>query len=142
MCLCVCLCLCMCRDAAPTYVHPYVQVPLISAKEVLDEGGSAGAAADGGGDDVFGSASSSSSSGGLPPTVEEDRRHLVEAAIVRVMKARKRFSHNDLVAELTKQLAHRFVPTPQVIKQRVESLIERDYLQRCPEDRRFYNYLA
>ena len=117
------------------------QVPLISAKEVLDEAGAAGAHGDTGADDVFGGASSSSS-GGLPPTVEEDRRHLVEAAIVRVMKARKRFSHNDLVAELTKQLSHRFVPTPQVIKQRVESLIERDYLQRDPEDRRFYNYLA
>ena len=51
---------------------------------------------------------------GLPPTVEEDRRHLVEAAIVRVMKARKRFSHNDLVAEISRQLSFRFIPSPQV----------------------------
>ena len=51
---------------------------------------------------------------GVPSTVEEDRRHLVEASIVRVMKARKRLSHNDLVAEISRQLAHRFIPSPQV----------------------------
>ena len=50
----------------------------------------------------------------MPSTVEEDRRHLVEASIVRVMKARKRLSHNDLVAEISRQLAHRFIPSPQV----------------------------
>ena len=121
-----------------------IKVPLISAKEILDgDPNSAGMkVGDGDEDGVMMGSSSSSSSSGLPPTVEEDRRHLVEAAIVRVMKARKRFSHNDLVAEITKQLSYRFVPTPPFIKKRVESLIERDYLQRDKEDRRFYNYLA
>ena len=74
--------------------------------------------------------------------VEEDRRHLIEAAIVRIMKARRRLSHTDLLAEATRQLSVRFQPTPMVIKKRVESLIEREYLQRDKEDSRFYNYLA
>jgi Cullin protein neddylation domain len=38
----------------------------------------------------------------------------VEASIVRVMKARKRLSHNDLVAEISRQLSHKFIPSPQV----------------------------
>ena len=39
----------------------------------------------------------------LPAQVDEERRHLVEAAIVRIMKARKTMSHVDLVAEVTQR---------------------------------------
>jgi cullin 3 len=78
----------------------------------------------------------------IPAPVEEDRRHLVEAAIVRIMKARKALHHNDLIAEVTKQLSIRFNPSPQFIKKRVESLMERDYLTRAQDDRRVYMYVA
>lgn len=33
------------------------------------------------------------------------------------------------------QLKARFVPSPMIIKKRIEGLIERDYLARAPEDR-------
>ncbi|TDH71544.1 hypothetical protein CCR75_001081 [Bremia lactucae] len=79
---------------------------------------------------------------GLPPTVAEDRKHLIEAAIVRIMKTRKQMPHNQLIAEVTRQMVGRFTPTPQLIKLRIESLIEREYLQRSVTDRRMYNYLA
>jgi len=78
----------------------------------------------------------------IPAPVEEDRRHLVEAAVVRIMKARKSLHHNDVIAEVTKQLSTRFVPTPQFIKKRIESLIEREYLERASSDRRVYMYVA
>jgi cullin 3 len=78
----------------------------------------------------------------VPAPVEEDRRHLVEAAIVRIMKARKTLHHNDLIAEVSKQLSNRFTPTPQFIKKRIESLIEREYLERKDDDRRVYQYVA
>ena len=70
------------------------------------------------------------------------RYHLVEAAIVRIMKARKMLRHNELIAEVTRQLSSRFVPSPQFIKKRNESLIEREYLERDRTDHRLYNYLA
>ncbi|EDO35230.1 predicted protein [Nematostella vectensis] len=74
--------------------------------------------------------------------VDEDRKHEIEAAIVRIMKARKKRPHNLLVAEVTEQLKARFLPSPQVIKKRIEGLIEREYLARTPEDRKVYLYVA
>lgn len=73
--------------------------------------------------------------------VDEERRYQTEACIVRIMKDRKHMSHNDLINEVTRQLASRFLPNPIDIKKRIEALIEREYLERC-EDRKSYNYLA
>ena len=70
-------------------------------------------------------------------------------------------SHNDLINEVTRQLASRFQPQPLNIKKRIENLIEvrklpslegkdillkrfylqREYLERC-DDRKSYNYLV
>ena len=66
--------------------------------------------------------------------VDDDRKHEIEAAIVRIMKARKNMQHNLLVTEVTNQLKSRFLPSPVVIKKRIESLIEREYLARSTED--------
>lgn len=74
--------------------------------------------------------------------VEEDRKHEIEAALVRIMKARKQLTHNKLIMEVTNQLRPRFLPSPILIKKRIECLIEREYLARTPEDRNTYNYVA
>ncbi|KAL5981116.1 Cullin-3A [Asimina triloba] len=74
--------------------------------------------------------------------VEEDRKPQIEAAIVRIMKSRKVLDHNNIVAEVTKQLQSRFLPNPVVIKKRIESLIEREFLERDKVDRKLYRYLA
>lgn len=74
--------------------------------------------------------------------VEEDRKHEIEAALVRIMKARKKLTHNTLIMEVTEQLRSRFMPSPVLIKKRIECLIEREYLARTPEDRNTYNYVA
>ena len=54
----------------------------------------------------------------------------IEAAIVRIMKARRVLDHNSIVTEVTRQLSARFLPNPNVIKKRIESLIEREFLER------------
>lgn len=74
--------------------------------------------------------------------VDDDRKHEIEAAIVRIMKARKEQEHNVLIAEVTGLLKSRFMPSPSAIKKRIESLIEREYLVRSPNDRKVYMYLA
>ncbi|CDR88704.1 related to Cullin-3 [Sporisorium scitamineum] len=74
--------------------------------------------------------------------VEEERTFLVEACIVRIMKNRKQVSHNELVQETITQLTSRFQPSLVMIKKRIESLIEREYLERKQDERSVYCYLA
>ncbi|KRZ83754.1 Cullin-3 [Trichinella sp. T8] len=66
--------------------------------------------------------------------IEEERKLEVEAAIVRIMKSRQRLGHTVLLNEIVNQLKHRFMPSPIMIKKRIEGLIERDYLSRDPSD--------
>jgi cullin 1 len=70
--------------------------------------------------------------------VEEDRSIAIEAAIVRIMKARKTLPHQQLIGEVLTQLAF-FKPNPRVIKRRIEGLIEREYLERSADNTNVYN---
>ncbi|XP_030550614.1 cullin-3A isoform X1 [Rhodamnia argentea] len=74
--------------------------------------------------------------------VEEDRKPQIEAAVVRIMKSRRVLDHNNIIMEVTKQLQSRFLANPTEIKKRIESLIERDFLERDNVDRKLYRYLA
>ena len=47
-----------------------------------------------------------------------------------------------LVPEVLEQLRHRFKPDVKVIKERIEHLIEREYIERDSKDRSMYHYLA
>jgi len=78
----------------------------------------------------------------IPEGVVEARKNIVEAAVVRIMKSRKQLAHNDLIREVIHQLSSRFNPQPLFIKKRIESLIEREYLERDSENRKIYNYKA
>ncbi|CAG8559228.1 15498_t:CDS:10 [Funneliformis caledonium] len=69
-----------------------------------------------------------------------DRQYQVDAALVRIMKMRKTLSHNELISELLSQL--KFKAQVSDIKKRVESLIEREYLERDTEDSSILRYLA
>ena len=96
--------------------------------------------------------------------IDDARTGTIEAALVRIMKydmpnprsmsraskkltsacrQRKELSHQNLVTEAVQQLLSRFRPDPVMIKTRIESLIDRDYLARI-EDREppAYRYLA
>ncbi|VDL79956.1 unnamed protein product [Nippostrongylus brasiliensis] len=72
--------------------------------------------------------------------VNQDRQYQIDAAIVRVMKTRKKLNHQLLISELFAQL--RFPVRAADLKKRIGSLMERDYLRRCDEDPNLYQYVA
>lgn len=72
--------------------------------------------------------------------VFQDRQYQVDAAIVRIMKTRKTLTHNLLISELYNQL--KFPVKPADLKKRIESLIDRDYMERDKDNPNTYNYVA
>jgi Cullin family/Cullin protein neddylation domain len=73
-------------------------------------------------------------------TVSRDRLYLIDAVLVRIMKARKTILHQALIAQVLEQVK---VPAQAAdVKKRIESLIEREYIERDTNDRNRYNYLA
>eukprot|EP00897_Mesotaenium_endlicherianum_P001162 jgi/Mesen1/11046/ME000099S10492 len=72
--------------------------------------------------------------------VFQDRQYQIDAAIVRIMKTRKVLSHTLLITELFQQL--KFPIKPADLKKRIESLIDREYLERDKSNPQIYNYLA
>lgn len=74
--------------------------------------------------------------------IEESRKYQIEAAIIRIMKNRKTLDHNTLIEETTKYLSSYFIPSPLVIKKRIEALMEREYIRRQDENHKAYDYLA
>jgi len=72
--------------------------------------------------------------------VFQDRQYQIDAAIVRIMKARKTLTHSLLISELFQQL--KFPVKPADLKKRIESLIDREYLERDTASSSVYRYLA
>jgi len=79
-----------------------------------------------------------------PPAqvVSDNRRFVIDACIVRVMKSRRELRFQVLINEVIDQLSRTFRPEPKVIKARIEDLITRGYLERDEQDPTLFRYLT
>lgn len=64
----------------------------------------------------------------------------MDSKIVKIMKTSKQVNHSKLVSE-TIQMIKIFRADPVMIKQRIEALIMREYLERDENDPTLYQYL-
>jgi len=69
------------------------------------------------------------------------REHQADAAIVRTMKIRKQMLHKDLIPEVIRQLTQ-FQAKPVMLKKRIATLIDQEYITRDPNNRALYHYMA
>jgi len=73
-------------------------------------------------------------------SIELERGLVIDAAIIRIMKARRVSSHSDLYSEVLVQSAH-FKPDGRFVKQRISILIEKCFLERDEANPTIYKYL-
>lgn len=74
--------------------------------------------------------------------IDEDRSILIQAAIVRIMKSQKSMKFNQLVNEAVANLQSKFNPQVSDIKRNIEMLIEKEYLERQPDEIDVLNYIS
>jgi len=75
-------------------------------------------------------------------SIEDDRKFVLDAAIVRIMKARKEMAYEHLKAATIDAVKSHFVPQVDSIKRRIDALVEGEYLERSEDDRNRYKYIA
>jgi len=73
-------------------------------------------------------------------SIDEERKFLIEAAIVRIMKRNGILPHNELIQEVTLELSKRFRANPVITDQRIEVLIEKGYIRKT-NDPNIYEYI-
>ena len=78
----------------------------------------------------------------VPPRPDNyrKRRNQMDAAIVRIMKARQTLPYSDLMSEVARELRQHFTPKASDIKKRIANLCELEYLEQDANDARLYHY--
>jgi cullin 1 len=75
-------------------------------------------------------------------TVDEDRKYVIQATIVRIMKARKTMKNQPLIQEVISQISQRFAPKIPDIKKAIDTLLEKEYIERVDNTRDTFAYVA
>uniref|UniRef100_A0A7S1TDK0 Cullin family profile domain-containing protein n=1 Tax=Compsopogon caeruleus TaxID=31354 RepID=A0A7S1TDK0_9RHOD len=75
-------------------------------------------------------------------SVADDRRAQLQAALVRILKSQREMSHTGLVEAVIRSVTRWFRPSPKDIELALDTLIEREYIARSPNNRHYYFYIA
>jgi len=75
-------------------------------------------------------------------TVDKDREYVIQATIVRIMKARKTMKNQPLIQEVISQISQRFSPKIPDIKKAIDTLLEKEYIERVEGTRDTFAYVA
>ena len=74
--------------------------------------------------------------------VKKKREFVLDAAMVRVMKARNVIKWAQLQTEVLTLVQKEWTPSPKEIKKRLGSLMERDFIKRSEEDENLLQYIS
>ncbi|KAJ7765141.1 ubiquitin-protein ligase [Mycena olivaceomarginata] len=74
--------------------------------------------------------------------VDEDRKYVIQGTIVRIMKARKTMKNQALIQEVISQISQRFAPKIPDIKKAIETLLEKEYIERVDGSKDTFAYVA
>ncbi|KEP45453.1 putative SCF complex protein cullin 1, partial [Rhizoctonia solani 123E] len=75
-------------------------------------------------------------------TVNEDRKYVIQATVVRIMKARQTMRNQSLVQEVMSQISTRFAPRNADIKKAIDKLLEKEYIERVDGEMDSFKYIA
>lgn len=73
--------------------------------------------------------------------IEQGRVTEVNASITRILKSNRHLSHYQLLELVTAAVKHRFTLSSSTFKRSLNYLIEKEYVQRDPDDATIYHYL-
>lgn len=74
--------------------------------------------------------------------IETDRKHVLDAALVRIMKGKKELHMEHLKTAIIEAVKGHFVPSVQLIKERIDAMTEEEYIKRSDKDMNTFVYLA
>lgn len=78
----------------------------------------------------------------ISQTLLRERIAITQACIVRLLKARKNYTHPQLVIDVLAGTVHQFQADNYFVKKQIEELIEQRYIERDAKDLKLYHYIA